>query len=174
MYGLFLAPFMATLALAAPADRTSGPSVTIKNGTVVGATSNGIDTFKGIPFAQPPVGKLRLKPPQPVATSFGTIQATDSPLACPQQVMEVSDYTGFLALPESVLGLLLDSPLGQSTTNTGEDCLTMQVYRPAGTKHNAKLPVVFWIFGGMFRRMVTNRETAGTDWCYRWFRARMV
>nr|POF25997.1 putative secreted lipase [Quercus suber] len=150
MFGLIFTPLLATLALAIPTvERAAAPSVTIQNGTLIGATNSGIDSFKGIPFAQPPVGNLRLKPPQSVTNSFGTLMATGSPRACPQQIIQV-DQTGLLNLPSDVLGLLLDSPLLQNVTNAGEDCLTMQVYRPAGTAPDSKLPVVFWIFGGGF------------------------
>ena len=53
--------------------RQAGPSVTIQNGTIIGSSSLGIDSFKGIPFAQPPTGSLRLRPPQPIQTSFGCV-----------------------------------------------------------------------------------------------------
>ena len=44
----------------------------------------------------------------------------------------------------------MNLPLLQTVTNAGEDCLTVNVQRPAGTKADAKLPVLFWIFGGGF------------------------
>nr|POF16764.1 putative secreted lipase [Quercus suber] len=150
MRSFILSPLMASLAFAlSTASRAAAPSVSIQNGTIIGATNSGIDSFKGIPFAQPPVGNLRLKPPQSINKSFGTLMATGEPRACPQQTIQV-DQTGLVNLPSDVLGMLLDSPLLQNATNAGEDCLTMQVYRPAGTAPDAKLPVVFWIFGGGF------------------------
>ena len=54
------------------------------------------------------------------------------------------------AFPTNVLGTILNLPLFQAVTNAGEDCLTINVQRPAGTNANAKLPVLFWIFGGGF------------------------
>lgn len=127
-------------------NRQSGASVTINDGTVVGASSDGIDTFRGIPFAQPPVGDLRLKPPQPLTSSFGTFDATQNPKACPQFLNLFNMDT----LPADVVDRLLNSPLLQVATNQGEDCLTINVQRPAGIAEDEKLPVLFWIFGGGF------------------------
>jgi len=50
-------------------------SVKTANGIVEGTDDSGIFTFKGIPFAQPPVGELRWKPPQPVKNWEGILQA---------------------------------------------------------------------------------------------------
>lgn len=137
-----------TAALAAPLDekRAIGPSAVVKNGTVVGSILGNVDSFKGIPFALPPTGSLRLKPPQSITAAYpsGTFAATGVPKACPQFFSQVDSSD----IPSDVLGELLMSPLLQVATNTGEDCLTLNVQRPAGTTSSSKLPVVFWIFGG--------------------------
>lgn len=126
--------------------RQSGPSVTTNDGTVVGSSLNGVDTFNGIPFAEPPIGPLRLKPPQPLNSSFGTFDATQAPAACPQFINILNpDY-----LPPDALDKLLNSPLLQTVTNQDEDCLTINVQRPAGAAEDANLPVLFWIYGGGF------------------------
>ncbi|THY69728.1 alpha/beta-hydrolase [Aureobasidium pullulans] len=139
-----------TAALAAPLDekRAIGPSAVVKNGTVVGSILGNVDSFKGIPFALPPTGSLRLKPPQSITAAYpsGTFAATGVPKACPQFFSQVDSSD----IPSDVLGELLMSPLLQVATNTGEDCLTLNVQRPAGTTSSSKLPVVFWIFGGGF------------------------
>lgn len=136
------------LALAAPLEKRANPTVVAPSpqATVVGSDGSGVESFKGIPFAQPPVGQLRLKPPQPLTSALGTIDGTGSPRACPQFFFSVDDST----FPTSVLGTILNTPLFQAVTNAGEDCLTINVQRPAGTKADAKLPVLFWIFGGGF------------------------
>lgn len=143
--GLFLSLF-AGAALAAPASlhERASPSVSIKNGTIVGITSGGVDSFKGIPFAQPPVGSLRLKPPQPLSTSFGTISSKLIPPSCPQFYFDTS------TVPTAVLGSILNLPLLQTVQQASEDCLTIDIQRPAGISATAKLPVLFWIFGGGF------------------------
>lgn len=114
------------VAFAAPLEeRQTSPSVTIKNGTVIGSSASGVDSFKGIPFAQPPVGSLRLKPPQSIISTYGTIVATGTPTACPQFYSQV-DTTN---IPSDVLGLLLDSPAAQQAQNEGENCLVSTVYQ---------------------------------------------
>ncbi|KAF4623992.1 hypothetical protein G7Y89_g14184 [Cudoniella acicularis] len=134
--------------LAVPAKRATAPTVAIASpsATIIGSTSSSIDTFNGIPFAQPPVGSLRLKPPQAINSSLGTVTATGIPMACPQ--LFFSDSTS--DLPSGILGIILDLPIFQEITDAGEDCLTLNVIRPAGTTAASKLPVLFWIFGGGF------------------------
>lgn len=150
MRSLIVWPLAIASVLAAPVNenRAAGPSVTVNNGTIVGSTLLGVDSFKGIPFALPPTGTLRLKPPQSYNTKYpaGTLVATGVPTACPQ--FELSTNTS--VLPEDVLGLLADSPIAQAVTISGEDCLTLNVQRPSGTTAGSKLPVIFWIYGGGF------------------------
>lgn len=138
------------LALAAPAhvEKRAGPTVIAPSpqATVLGKSLLNVESFNAIPYAQPPVGQLRLKPPQPLTSSLGTIDGTGSARACPQFFFSV-DPANF---PANVIGTLLNTPIFQAVTNAGEDCLTINVQRPAGTKAGAKLPVLFWIFGGGF------------------------
>lgn len=146
-----LLSLLAVAASAAPTvveERAAGPSVTIKDGTVVGSSSGGVDSFKGIPFAQPPVGNLRLKPPQPLTKSFGTFDATKNPAVCPQFIS--STNTG--VLPEDALGYVLDLPFFQTVTNQKEDCLTINVQRPSNPSVKGPLPVIFWIVRLLFSK----------------------
>ena len=85
--------------------------------------------FLGIPFAAPPVGPLRWKPPQPAAKWKGVRQATSFGSRCMQQ--------------EHFDDMVFRDP-GES-----EDCLTLNVWAPAA-KSKGKLPVMVWIFGGGF------------------------
>lgn len=132
----------------APAPNKSGaPTVTLGSGTtIIGATLAGVDSFKGISYAQPPTGPLRLKPPQPLNGSLGTITTTLIPKSCPQFFSQAN--TG--ALLTDGLSDLLDSPLFQKITNAGEDCLNINVQRPATATADSKLPIVYWMFGGGF------------------------
>lgn len=139
------------------------PVVTISNpeATIVGTANpflglgaGVVESFKGIPFAQPPVGKLRLKPPQPITQSLGRVDATTLvPASCPQYLLSDNITLPSSAPPEilTVLGSVVDSPLFKSTAISGqEDCLTINVQRPEGVKEGDKLPVILWIFGGGF------------------------
>ncbi|KAL5115632.1 hypothetical protein ACEQ8H_006431 [Pleosporales sp. CAS-2024a] len=139
---------MTPLALAAPGriQPRAAPTVVAPaaQATVGGKSLLGVETFNSIPFAQPPIGQLRLKPPQPITSAVGNVDGTTSPRACPQFFFSVNQQD----FPTNVLGTLLNTPLFQTISNAGEDCLTLNVQRPAGTTADSKLPVLLWIFGG--------------------------
>ncbi|KAF2710222.1 alpha/beta-hydrolase [Pleomassaria siparia CBS 279.74] len=149
--------FLAVLPLAfaapapapAPVEKRAAPTVIapVPLATVVGRSLLSVESFMGIPFAQPPVGSLRLKPPQPLTAPLGVVDADDLlPTACPQFFFSIGDDN-----PASdFLGTVLNTPFLQKATNAAEDCLTINVQRPAGVSVTAKLPVLFWIFGGGF------------------------
>ncbi|KAE9974312.1 hypothetical protein BLS_003177 [Venturia inaequalis] len=127
------------------------PTVTYKDGTVIGYTDTNVESFRGIPFAEPPLGNLRLKPPTRLTKPFGKIKATSIPQGCPQQMTQYS------ATVPSLLGSFGNSPVFQAVLNSGEDCLTVNVQRPVNTTAESKLPVVVWIFGGGFELGATNQ-----------------
>lgn len=130
------------------ATATAAPTVVLGAGTVIGAVDGGVEYFRGIPYAQPPTGSLRLKPPVRLESFGSVVQATGVGPACPQST--AVDITPLLlevlALPGVEQTLFFGSTLGAET----EDCLTMSVMRPRGTAAHAKLPVLFWIHGGAF------------------------
>lgn len=108
-------------------------------GTQQGSTGAGA-VFRGIPFAQPPVGNLRWREPQPVATWEGTLDATRYRAACAQN----SYGTGtFLAPLAKRYGR--DYPLQK--IEMSEDCLYLNVWTREWPPKVAA-PVMFWIHGG--------------------------
>jgi len=113
------------LAMAVPA--IAAPTVRTTLGELRGSSSDGIDVWRGIPFAAPPVGALRWRPPQPAAAWKGIRDATRSGPICPQ-----------------------DERPGSKGAAQSEDCLTLNVYAPA-KRAAAGLPVMVWIHGGSFR-----------------------
>lgn len=149
------------LAIAVTQPRGVIPTVTIASprATIVGIPGL-VEAFPGIPFAKPPAGPLRLKPPQPITEPLGTYHAIANGNACPQFIFSdtVND-----AIPTSALGLLLNTPLFQTILNAGEDCLNINIQRPVGTNPDSKLPVLFWIFGGGFE-IGWNSMYDGSNW----------
>jgi len=133
------------------------PVVQISNGTVQGSRSGTVDNFLGIPFAQPPVGELRFRPPLPVNTSFGILNATGLPRACAQLPQDVDPGT-YQQIPASDFAPY--SVFTEAPSDDGEDCLTLNIQRPAMATADSKLPVLFWIYGGGFN----TGSTQSNDW----------
>ena len=119
------------LAFALPAQASDPLVIKTDLGKVQGKMSadGQARDFLGIPFAAPPIGPLRWKPPQPAAKWHGVRQATSFGSRCMQQ--------------ERYEDMVFRDP-GES-----EDCLTLNVWVPA-QKPKGKLPVMVWIFGGGF------------------------
>jgi para-nitrobenzyl esterase len=108
----------------------SSKTVTIDSGTIEGVASDRVLSFKGIPYAAPPVGNLRWRAPQPVAQWMGVRQATQYGNDC-MQTPDPSDA----------------APPG---TPPAEDCLVVNVWRPSRMRSGEKLPVMVWLHGGAF------------------------
>ncbi|KAF6841075.1 putative extracellular lipase [Colletotrichum musicola] len=147
------------LAWAAPqARRAATPRVTIKSpqanikGTTkgfLGAKAGEVESFNGIPFAQPPIGELRFKPPVRLTQPMGEVDATtEQPESCPQFALNTN--FGSPLIPPGLLDQVLNLPILKNLAVGQEDCLTINVQRPAGTTEKDKLPVMYWIFGGGF------------------------
>lgn len=90
--------------------------------------------FKGIPYAAPPVGPLRWRPPQPVAAWKGIRPAGEFSASCMQHT------------PEEILPW---TPVFMTHRSVSEDCLYLNIWTPR-VSANANLPVVVFIHGGAF------------------------
>ncbi len=105
--------------------------VDTKSGSIQGyLTNNGVLSFKGIPFAEPPIGELRFKPPIPKINWRSTLDASKFGPIAPQPVWNFN--------PSSI-----DTP-----EQSEAGCLTINIWTPA--IDNKKRPVMFWIHGGSF------------------------
>ena len=101
--------------------------VQIDSGRIVGTSQSGVSSYQGIPYAAPPVGDLRWRPPQAVAAWTGVRPADKVGPLCKQKINTADNGVG--PPPDS------------------EDCLNLDVYAPAQAR-KSKLPVMFWIHGG--------------------------
>ncbi|KAH9850188.1 carotenoid ester lipase precursor [Lenzites betulinus] len=144
---LCLLPALAGVALAAPLDRRAAPTIQLDQGTFVGTSDGTTNKFLGIPFGKPPVGDLRFNLPVPVDPYTGTYTVTAYGPSCPQQAVNLD--LGPLVLAQDAVNFIVNSVYG-IVFPSAEDCLSINVIVPAGTKAGAKLPVVAWIFGGGF------------------------
>ena len=118
---------VAALALPAASHARTGPVVTAPAGTVEGTSVGDLDVFKGIPYAVPPVGKLRWKAPEPLPRWQGVKLATAFGPGC--------------ITPTPVVKSVYWTPQGPES----EDCLTLNIWAP---KNARNAPVFFWIYGG--------------------------
>lgn len=143
------------LALLCLQSALSEPVVTLNSDEEISGTTskNGVEAFKGIPFAEPPLGDLRFARPVPYTKSLNGFQATDVSPSCliinPKRIIDIIDQ---ISSPINPLINQISPILGNLLTqvNTDEDCLYLNVYRPEGTKAGDKLPVMVWIYGGGF------------------------
>ncbi len=127
----------AILALtSAPATAaTTSPHARLDTGEIVGEAAGDVSIFRGLPYAAPPTGPLRWKPPQPARPWPESRQAQLFGPACPQQGSPgVTDITRYGGAPEP----------------TSEDCLTVNVWAPARSS-GGPAPVMVWFHGGSGR-----------------------
>ena len=119
--------FLAGCAQKEPASGVVNESGIVKTdaGSVSGIQQDGLRVYLGIPFAAPPTGNLRWRPPAPVTPWEGVKETREYSATCPQPVT------------------------GSYVPNMSEDCLYLNVWTPARSPGD-KLPVMVFFYGGAF------------------------
>lgn len=115
-----------------PTENSTQPLVHLRNGTLAGVYNQQYrqDYFLGIPYAEPPIGDRRFRRPSPPVAWDGVKPAVTYGPAC-------------FGNPLGLIGFSLNE-----TRPMSEDCLHVNVVRPAGTTEATRLPVLAWIHGG--------------------------
>ncbi|MBW8303215.1 MAG: carboxylesterase family protein, partial [Brevundimonas sp.] len=110
------------LGLAVPAMAQDAPMVDAPAGSLRGVAEAGVHVFRGVPFARPPVGDLRWRPPASLPRWNGVREATEFGAACPQPASPFAHHAA-----------------------VSEDCLFLNIWAPDQAR---RAPVLVWIHGG--------------------------
>lgn len=122
----FAAALIAVAVAADTSSESAGVLVRTRQGAIAGLTVGKVEQFRGVPYAAPPLADLRWRAPLAPKPYSGTLQASKFAAPCVQ---------GRVAA---------DLPM------PSEDCLYLNLYRPAGSKEGKKMPVLIYFHGGGF------------------------
>ena len=129
------------IAIIAMAGCEQSPGVTVNGELLVGKyVGEGVATFLGIPFAEPPVGDLRWRAPQPLTSKLERRETTEFAAAC-MQTLRILDWYKSMAESFGASANYYDD------LDVSEDCLYLNVWTPT-LKGTARLPVMVWVHGG--------------------------
>jgi para-nitrobenzyl esterase len=138
---IYLAAIAALLTAACTSNKeatiSDRPQVKTKQGIVAGAEADGIRTFKGIPYAAPPVGPLRWRPPAAPLSWNGVRDATQFGQPCP--IFDTTKYAQAKHISGLGYDIFTGVPLAPGST---EDCLTLDVWAPKDAENAA---VMVWL-----------------------------
>ncbi|KAI1774826.1 putative carboxylesterase [Hypoxylon cercidicola] len=155
-----LLPILAAFGYAAVGSAAAVP-VTTTSGIIEGqiaSDTDGVSEYLGIPYARPPVGKLRWAPPEPFngssvikATAFGNTCPATTSFTSASQIRSSPD----LQITSQGVQILM-SLLSQENVTYSEDCLTLNVWTKS--KSGEKKAVLFWIYGGSYTSGTTDNK----------------
>ncbi|MDJ0812264.1 MAG: carboxylesterase family protein [Woeseiaceae bacterium] len=131
---------LASILLLLLAGCSKAPQVSVDGELLVGQYEGAVAAFRGIPFADPPVGELRWKAPQPPASRAERRDASEFAPAC-MQTMRILDWYRYMA---ETFGASRDY---HADLDVSEDCLYLNVWTRS-LNPDARLPVMVWIHGG--------------------------
>lgn len=161
LYSFLLLSIFHITALAQAQDVTSNvitnttPEVLMASQKIYGIVDRDIEHFRGIPFAEPPVGDLRFRSPVKFSGNLDGFNASKFGLSCiskkgpgvMEQIAQLKDK-----MPPLIAELLPKFANNSTPRPESEDCLTLNVFRPQGFNYQtAKYPVMVSIYGGSFQ-----------------------
>ncbi len=140
---------LTAIVLASGCSPTSTQPVSTQSGAVQGVVEQGVNLFRGIPYAAPPIGDLRWRAPEPAAAWDGVRQADAYGPAC-WQATDAGESIFLQRLLEgagvnTVMRWLMQTAFAWFPMTVSEDCLTLNVLAPVEAQD---MPVMVWIHGG--------------------------